>query len=142
MGVRKRGKPFEHNRFIERLNSTYKYRHEADFVKKLRALKTYCPGAYKDLIFNLDKNSLHFQENGNYIHYLYTSPEFAFVYGEIKLIYTVEDGNVIIEDLAPQKLLLDGYHVMLDTYKGVIYRNEYDKFKIDLYMERKKIKNA
>lgn len=85
---------------------------------------------------------MHFQENGNYIHYLYTSPEFAFVYGEIKLIYTVEDGNVIIEDLAPQKLLLDGYHVMLDTYKGVIYRNEYDKFKIDLYMERKKIKNA
>lgn len=139
MENQKRGKPFEHNRFIERLNNNYKYRYEADFIKKLRALKTYCPRAYKDLIFNLDRSALFLKHNGTYIHHLYTSPEFKFVYGEIKFIYSVEDGKVTIEDLTPQKILLDGYNVMLNTYKGVIYRNDYDKFKIDLFRERKRL---
>lgn len=119
---------------------TFKYLDENDFIKKFRSLKTYCPRSYKDLIFNIDKKEFHTQEDGKYIQDIYTSAEFRYVYGQISIVYTVTDGNVLVEDLLPNEFLLDGYFNMLDTYKGMPYRNQKDKFKIDMFMLRKEEK--
>lgn len=119
---------------------TFKYLDENDFIKKFRSLKTYCPRSYKDLIFNIDKKEFHTQEDGKYIQDIYTSDEFRYVYGQISIVYTVTDGNVLVEDLLPNEFLLDGYFNMLDTYKGMPYRNQKDKFKIDMFMLRKEEK--
>lgn len=116
---------------------TFKYLDENDFIKKFRSLKTYCPRAYKDLIFNIDKKEFHNQPDGRYIQDIYTSDEFRYVYGQISIVYTVDNANVIIEDLLPSQFLLDGYFNMLDTYRGMPYRNQKDKFKIDMFMLRK-----
>ena len=119
---------------------TFKYLDENDFIKKFRSLKTYCPRSYKDLIFNIDKKEFHTQDDGKYIQDIYTSAEFRYVYGQISIVYTVTDGNVLVEDLLPNEFLLDGYFNMLDTYKGMPYRNQKDKFKIDMFMLRKEEK--
>lgn len=114
-----------------------RFRDEHDFIKKSRSLRKYCPRTYKDLIFNLDKEELSALPNGVYFEELYTSKEFEQVYGKIKLIYSVVNRLVIIEDIEPSQFLLDGYIYELDTYKGMPYRNERDKFKIDLMIRRK-----
>ena len=86
---------------------------------------------------HLDKEELSALPNGVYFEELYTSKEFEQVYGKIKLIYSVVNRLVIIEDIEPSQFLLDGYIYELDTYKGMPYRNERDKFKIDLMIRRK-----
>lgn len=115
----------------------FMYLDENDFQKKLRSLKTYCPIAYKDLLFNTNKKELGNFPTGKHVKDLYTSEEFKFVYGQIQLIYSVKDGCVIIEDLRPQQFLLDGYFNLLSIYKGIPYRNNRDKFKIDLMLALK-----
>lgn len=132
------------NHFTEKIKSGFenekhfKYVDENDFVKKLRSLRTYCPRSYKQLIFRKDKRDFYSMKNGRYQKKLYTSAEFEFVYGEISLVYSVKDGDVVIEDLLPSEFLLDGYFNLLDTYKGVPYRNKKDIFKIDLFINLKK----
>lgn len=117
---------------------SFTYKDENDFTKKLRSLKTYCPRAYKDLIFNVNKSDLFSLKDGNYQKSLYTSKDFEFVYRQIQLIFTVSNGDVVIEDITPQQFLLDGYFNLLEVYKGMPYRNNKDKFKIDLMLEMKK----
>lgn len=117
------------------------YLDENDFKKKLRSLKTYCPIAYKQFIFNVKKELLIDIADGTYFKNLKTSKEFKFIYGQIKLIYTVKNGIIIMESLEPSQFFLDGYMSSLDTYKGIYYRNKQDKFKIDLVMQMKKERN-
>lgn len=119
-------------------SDSFNYLDENDFVKKIRSLKTYCPKAYKDLVFNTDMKALHQLENGKYYKDLYTSKDFKFVYGQIQLVFTVKNGDVIIEDLLPHHFFLDGYFSLLGTYKGMPYRDKKDKFKIDLFVAIKK----
>ena len=114
-----------------------KFRDENDFIKKSRSLKKYCPRAYKDLVFNLDREELSTLPNGVYSKELYTSKEFELVYGKIKLVYSVVNRLVIMEDIEPSQFLLDGYVYELDTYRGMQYRNKRDKFKIDLMIRRR-----
>lgn len=114
-----------------------KFRDENDFIKKSRSLKKYCPRAYKDLVFNLDREELSTLPNGVYSKELYTSKEFELVYGKIKLVYSVVNRLVIMEDIEPSQFLLDGYVYELDTYRGMPYRNKRDKFKIDLMIRRR-----
>lgn len=116
-----------------------KFRDENDFIKKSRSLRKYCPRAYKDLIFNLDREELYKLPNGVYFKELYTSKDFEIVYGKIKIIYSVVNKMVIMEDIEPSQFLLDGYIYELDTYKGMPYRNERDKFKIELMIRRKEV---
>lgn len=115
-------------------SNCFNYLDENDFIKKMRSLKTYCPRAYKDLIFNIEMKNLHYLKDGKYQKDLYTSKCFKFVYGQIQLIFTVEKGNVLIEDLLPHRFFLDGYFSLLDTYKGMPYRDKRDRFKIDLFI--------
>lgn len=119
-------------------SNSFIYIDENDFTKKLRSLKTYCPRSYKDLIFNIDKRDFHSHIDGKYSKNLYTSDEFKFVYGQISLVYSVDGGNVVIEDLLPSQFFIDGYFNLLDTYKGIPYRNKKDKFKINLFISMKK----
>ena len=114
-----------------------KFRDENDFIKKSRSLKKYCPRAYKDLVFNLDREELSTLPNGVYSKELYTSKEFELVYGKIKLVYSVVNRLVIMEDIEPSQFLLDGYVYELDTYRGMPYRNKRDKFKSDLMIRRR-----
>ena len=65
--------------------------------------------------------------------YDYKSQEtFKKVYGDFELRYYVENGVVIIKELAPRELLIDLYRSLLQTYKGVPYRNKLDLLKIKL----------
>ena len=108
------------------------YIDENDFNKKMRSLKTYCPIAYKQLIFKVKKELTCNIPDGFYRKELKSSNEFEFVYGKIELVYRVYKGKIILENIEPSQFLLDGYMSSLDTYKGICYRNNKDKFKIDL----------
>lgn len=107
------------------------------FNKKLRALKKYCPQAYKYLLFEHQKEI----KDGIYEEELPTSKEFRFIYGQIKLIYSVKNGVITMENIEPSQFLIDGYMSSLEIYKGICYRNKKDKFKIDLFISMKKERN-
>lgn len=118
----------------------FQYKNQNDFVKKFRSLKTYFPLAYKDLLFRLDKRKLYELKDGEYIQELLTTDEIKFVYGTIKLIFSVKNGNILIENLEPEEFLIDGYYKLLKIYQGIPYRNEKDLFKIKLLKQMKKKK--
>lgn len=111
----------------------YLFVDENDFKKKLRSLKTYCPIAYKDFIFNVRTKLARNHNNGKYEIELKTSRNFKFIYGQIKLIYSVKNNKITIENIEPSQFLLDGYISSLGIYKGICFRNKKDKFKIDLF---------
>lgn len=107
---------------------------ENDFIKKYRGLKKYCPRAYKYLIFEIMNKHNYSDKAGKYEIELPTDERFKMVYGQIKLIYTRTSKAIVLEDIKPSDILEDGYMYLLNTYKGVPYRNEKDKFKIDMAM--------
>ena len=109
-----------------------------DFVKKYRSLKFYCPKSYKYVCFHLLKN-LKVRDTGKYIASIPTDLIFSQVYGEVQLIYSVINGRIVIEDLCPADFLLEVYARVLDTYKGIPYRNAKDIFKINLILKRKEL---
>lgn len=112
------------------------YTFENDFNKKVRALKKYCPLAYKYLIFEIDKNDFFKLNDGMYEINLPTAKEFKFLYGQIKLKCCITNQKAML-DLEPSQFLLDGYKSELSTYKSIYYRDEKDKFKIDLMLKIK-----
>lgn len=123
-----------HNNFNK---SDYEIHKNNEFNKKLRSLRKYCPQTYKYLIFEV-KNSNNFEkEDGDYEINLPTSNEFKFIYGQIKLKYRIKNKVAIFKDLEPSQFLLDGYKFDLNTYKRIYYRNDKDKFKIDLMLSMK-----
>ena len=117
------------------------FKNENEFKKKLRALKRYCPKAHKYLYFDILSKDLFEKKKGSYEIELPTSKEFRLIYGQIKLIYSIQNRKIIIEDLEPRGFLLDGYKFELESYKGIFYRNEQDMFKINLIMKMKEGKD-
>lgn len=107
---------------------------ENDFIRKYRGLRKYCPRAYKYLIFEIMNKHKYSDKVGKYEIELPTDEKFKMVYGQIKLIYTRTSKAVILEDIKPADIFEDGYMYLLNTYRGVPYRNEKDKFKIDMAM--------
>lgn len=130
-------KPY-HNNF-NKYNNIYK---NNEFNKKLSSLKKYCPQSYKYLMFQFRHYNCFQKEDGNYELNLPTSPEFKYIYGEIKLKYCVKDKSIIFKDLEPSQFFMDGYKMELDVYKKFYYRDEKDKFKIDLMLSIKNIKEG
>lgn len=112
--------------------------YDFEFQKKLKALKKYCPSAYKYLIFKFNKTDYFNSNDGIYVVDLPTSEEFKFVYGQIKLIYLINNKKSKFIDLEPSDFFIDGYKFDLKVYKKMYYRNSKDKFKIDLMLEMKK----
>lgn len=118
---------------MKELKINYLFTDENDFRKKLRSLKTYCPFAYKDFVFNVRKKIMLNHPDGVFKVEPKTTEDFKFIYGQIELVYSVKDNKIIMENIEPAQFLLDGYISSLGTYKGVCFRNKKDKFKIDLF---------
>ena len=125
------------------------YINENEFKKLERALKKYNMLAFKKLNFdfypslrngkflgekvNVDK------KNGTETYELRLPSDkmFAQIHGEVKLIYTVhlKEEVVMLEEITPSKILLEGHMSELTTYKGIMISKKNaskDMFKIDL----------
>lgn len=125
----------------------FEYLDENDFRKKERSVKKYNMLAYKKLMFEyypslregkflgnlIEKTS----ETQKYILELPTDSMFAKVHGKLELHYTVyKDRKVIVlENITPEDILLEGHRSELSTYKGIMISKshpEKDMFKINL----------
>lgn len=90
--------------YQDNFNNSLSNNSDNEFTKKLRALKKYCPQAYKFVIFRFKDTYLNV-ENGEYSINLPTSKEFKFVYGQIKLIYRVKNKGIKFIDLEPEAII-------------------------------------
>ena len=109
------------------------YIDENMFNKKLRALRKYCMRSYKNFIFEIIPKLKHSElENGSYKIPLITDKMFKCVYGEIELVFSVNNNVIILEDLLPGDILIDMHNKELECYKGVPVRSKADIFKIKL----------
>ena len=123
------------------------YVNENEFKKLERALKKYNMLAFKKLNFEFypalrsgnflgEKVS---NKNGviSYELKLPSDKMFTQIHGEVKLIYSVhtKEDIVMLENITPAKILLEGHMSELTTYKGIMISKanaSKDMFKIDL----------
>lgn len=109
---------------------------ENRFKKKERALRRYFMGAYKYWIFEaVPKLKQTNKRDGKYELKLPVGYKFTKVYGDVKVLFSVKDDTVILEDIVPNDILLEMFSKDLPTYKGVPYLEAKDRFKIDLVEE-------
>lgn len=112
------------------------YIDENTFKKKERVLRKYIMVAYKYWIFEVvPKLQKENKKDGQYELELPVDKLFEKVYGKLKVLFSVKNDVVILEDIVPNEILIDMFNRELPTYKGVPYRNEKDKFKIELLKE-------
>ena len=125
------------------------YLDENNFKKLERSLKKYNMVAYKKLMFDfypklrsgefvgeLVSINKH-EQTETYDLRLPTDSLFVKVYGEVKLNYTVYKNNniVMLNNLEPKDILLDGHKSELTAYKGIMIskaNEQKEMFKIDL----------
>ena len=111
---------------------------ENDFNKKIRAIRRYSMNAYKYWHFEalpiLKKDN---KKDGVYELELPVNELFKKVYGDVKVLFSVKNGVVVLENITPSEMLIDMFMGDLPTYKGIPYRDSKDKFKIDLMKEIK-----
>ena len=128
------------------------YLDENNFKKLERSLKKYNMVAYKKLMFDfypklrsgefvgeLVSINKH-EKTETYDLRLPTDSLFVKVYGEVKLNYTVyKDNNIVmLNNLEPKDILLDGHRSELTAYKGIMISKanaQKEMFKIDLLMK-------
>lgn len=122
---------------------------ENEFKKLERALKKYNMLAFKKLNFDYYPAL----RNGNFVGELVSVNKkngtetyelklpsdkmFTQIHGEVKLIYTVhkKEDVVVLENITPSDILLEGHRSELTTYKGIMISKanaSKDMFKIDL----------
>lgn len=103
-----------------------------DLKKEMRSLAMYNKRAYKQIIFKENLRELTFTKlnDTEYFSELITDKLFEKVYGVVKLIVEMNDDKILVKRIEPEEIFLAGYRKILDTYKGVPYRNEKDLFKI------------
>ncbi len=125
------------------------YVNENEFKKLERALKKYNMLAFKKLNFEfypalrngkflgekVSSNKINGTET--YELKLPSDKMFTQIHGEVKLIYTVhkKEEVVMLEEITPAKILLEGHMSELTTYKGIMISKanaSKDMFKIDL----------
>lgn len=112
------------------------YINENEFRKREHAIKKYFMGAYKYWIFEvIPKLQKENKVDGQYELELPVSELFKKVYGNVRVLFSVKNDVVILEDIKPSEILTDMHRKELPTYKGVPYRNKKDKFKIELLKE-------
>ncbi len=123
------------------------YRNETEFKKLERSVKKYNMLSYKKLYFSYypllkqgDFLGELISEEDTIKKYelkLPTDMMFIKVHGHLKVIYTVNTAKriVYLETIEPEKILLEGHQMELDSYQGVMVskkESKKDKFKIDL----------
>lgn len=125
------------------------YLNENEFKKLERALKKYNMLAYKKLNFDYYPSL----RSGKFIGKLVSTNKventetyelklpsdrmFTQVHGDVTLLYTVykDASTVMLNNITPSDILLEGHKTELTTYKGIMISKENaskDKFKIDL----------
>lgn len=125
------------------------YINENEFKKLERALKKYNMLAFKKLTFefypalrngNFLGEKVSENKKNNTTTYEIKLPSdkmFTQIHGEVKLIYTVhpKEQVVMLEEITPAKILLEGHMSELTTYKGIMISKanaSKEMFKIDL----------
>ena len=125
------------------------YVNENEFKKLERALKKYNMLAFKKLNFEFypalrsgkflgEKVSTNKKTGAEtYELKLPSDKMFTQIHGEVKLIYTVhsDEAVVMLEEITPANILLEGHMSELTTYKGIMISKanaSKDMFKIDL----------
>jgi hypothetical protein len=125
------------------------YINENEFKKLERALKKYNMLAFKKLSFefypalrngNFLGEKVSENKSNNSVTYEIKLPSdkmFTQIHGEVKLIYTVhpKEQVVMLEEITPAKILLEGHMSELTTYKGIMISKanaSKEMFKIDL----------
>lgn len=110
-----------------------KYLDENDYKTKERSLRKYFRKTYKYLIFNiyptLKKEG---KQDGTYEVELPCDEIFEKVYGKSKLLFSVRNDVVVLEDILPSEILLEGHKRYLPTYKGIPFASEKDLAKIKI----------
>ncbi len=125
------------------------YINENEFKKLERALKKYNMLAFKKLNFDFypalrngnflgEKVAVNKKNNTeSYELKLPSDKMFTQIHGEVKLLYTVHKNEqvVMLEEITPSKILLEGHMSELTAYKGIMISKanaQKDMFKIDL----------
>ena len=125
------------------------YVNENEFRKLERSLKKYNMRAFKKLSFEyypmmrdgeFPGEIISQNKKAGTVTYELKLPSdamFAQVHGEVKLIYTVykKEETVMLKEILPKDILLEGHRSELGTYKGIMIRksnDSKDRFKIDL----------
>jgi hypothetical protein len=125
------------------------YLNENEFKKLERALKKYNMLAYKKLNFDyypslrsgkfvgklISTNKV--EKTETYELKLPSDRMFTQVHGDVTLLYTIykDASTVMLNNITPSDILLEGHKTELTTYKGIMISKENaskDKFKIDL----------
>lgn len=91
--------------------------------------KDMCKGVYPG------KEVWNTEEIANYELELPTDKLFKKVYGPITLHYTVYKNKhiVLLTNLTPSEILIEGHKKELNTYKGTIVANDKDLFKAKIF---------
>lgn len=103
----------------------------------MRSLRLYNRVGYKQVIFRDRLEELEFKEVGNGIYKaeLKTDSLFKKVYGSCEVYMELGKKSIKIIRIEPYDLLMAGYRKILDTYKGIPYRDNKDLFKIRMMDE-------
>ena len=140
MKIRKKQEKFEGEIRVSKFNNTYgliKFENENDFNKKQGALKKYLQKSWKYLEFQvIPKLKKEHKKGGEYEVDLLGDQLFNQVYGNLKLLFRVEDDVAILEDIIPNDIILEMHRRELPTYKGIPYRDNKDLFKIKMLEEK------
>lgn len=109
------------------------YLDENEYKKKEKALRRYFMKNYKYLVFKfyptLKKDG---KIDGVYQVTLPTSDLFEKVYGAIELHFSVRNDVAILEDITPDRILMDCYEGDIPVYKRIPYRTKKDFKKIKI----------
>ena len=108
------------------------YEDTKELKNLMRSLRLYNKWGYKQLIFRDRLEELEFQDIGNGIYKaeLNTDSLFKKVYGACEVYMELGVKSIKIIRIEPYDLLMAGYRKILDTYKGIPYRDQKDLFKI------------
>lgn len=108
------------------------YEDTKELKNLLRSLRLYNKVAYKQVVFRDRLEELEFEEiwDGTYKAELKTDSLFKKVYGSCEVYIELGKKSIKIIRIEPYDLLMAGYRKILDTYKGIPYRDNKDLFKI------------
>ena len=112
---------------------------------KEKALDKVSRLAYKDLIFNVKeeiRNGIFDRgtfEGDIYRVALKQDSVHEFVYGKIEAVFRINHEEKTFEflEIEPSEFIMEVHRKILPIYKGVMYRNDRDKFKIDYALTKR-----
>lgn len=119
---------------MRKYKDIYIFRNENDLRKLYRSMAVYNKRAYKQLIFNDTFRDLDWVlvDKEIYRAYLFTDKLFEKVYGKCYVEAEIRNNMYRVITVEPRELLIAGYKRILDTYRGIPYRDKKDLEKIKI----------